>query len=107
MNVNSHYVGSIFILELMEIMRVLQNTLLFYVRNAPLKNTELMDNMNDKIETKSVQLATEHWEYIKDLLLTHKVPLEIVNLCGFHYQTAFIHGWKHGIEYLEESTNGY
>lgn len=47
---------------------------------------------------KSKQLACEHWAYVKQLLLTHGVSIEQVNIIGFHYKTAFIHGYKHGQE---------
>ena len=47
---------------------------------------------------KAKQLSREHWTYIKQLLLTHGVPIEQVNVIGFHYKTAFIHGYKHGKE---------
>ena len=46
----------------------------------------------------SKRLAREHWAYIKQLLLTHGVQIEQVNIIGFHYETAFVHGYKHGQE---------
>ena len=54
---------------------------------------------------KAKQLARDHWGYIKQLLLTHGVPIEQVNVIGFHYKTAFIHGYKHGQEDCNETKN--
>ena len=54
--------------------------------------------------------ADAHWEYIEALTRatlatpgTSEVGMsvdEVVNLIGFHYKSAFIHGWKHGLEAL-------
>ena len=54
--------------------------------------------------------AEAHWEYIEALTRatlatpgTSEVGMsvdEVVNLIGFHYKSAFIHGWKHGLEAL-------
>lgn len=50
------------------------------------------------IKKKEEELADAHWEYIKDLLFTHKITLDVITLCGFHYKSAFIHGYKHALE---------
>ena len=47
------------------------------------------------------KLATDHWSYLKKLLEEHDVSEAEVNLIGFHYKTAFEHGFKHGVEYEE------
>jgi len=39
--------------------------------------------------------AAEHWEYIKGVLEVHNVTPGDVDICGHHYRTAFVHGWKH------------
>lgn len=44
------------------------------------------------------KLAEAHWNYIKDLLINHEVEEMYVDQIGFHYVTAFIHGYKHGQE---------
>jgi hypothetical protein len=44
------------------------------------------------------KLAGEHWNYIRDVLMIHGVNQETVYLIGFHYVTAFEHGWKHAIQ---------
>ena len=46
-------------------------------------------------------VAAEHWGYIQGLLLAHRVDEEFIEMIGFHYQTAFIHGWKYGEERTE------
>jgi len=46
------------------------------------------------------KLAEAHWNYIKDLLLNHKINKSYTEQIGFHYKTAFIHGYKHGQEDL-------
>lgn len=44
------------------------------------------------------ELAEKHWEYIESLFTTHKAEEDIVEICKFHYITAFIHGYGHGYE---------
>ena len=44
------------------------------------------------------KLAEEHWRYVGDLLLTHGEPEHNVNVIGWHYKAAFIHGYKHAME---------
>lgn len=46
-------------------------------------------------------LTTEHWHYIQELLLIHEFDKQVIDKIEFHYQSAFKHGFKHGIEYLE------
>lgn len=46
------------------------------------------------------KLSYEHWKYIRELLLIHGLDNEEVEMVGFHYKTAFIHGYKHGQEQL-------
>lgn len=52
---------------------------------------------------KAKQLAQEHWNYLEQLLLTHNIPVEQINIIGFHYKTAFIHGYKHSQEDCEDA----
>ncbi len=42
-------------------------------------------------------LAQDHWDYIETLLYKHGLKFEILNVIGFHYKSAFIHGYKHGV----------
>jgi hypothetical protein len=46
------------------------------------------------------ELANEHWAYVKEVLKHDKISDDDLKVIGFHYITAFIHGFKHGIEYL-------
>ena len=43
------------------------------------------------------KLAEAHWSYIKELLLTHGEHIDNVEKIGFHYKSAMIHGYKHGV----------
>jgi len=46
------------------------------------------------------KLIDDHWNYIAGILqFTHSDAKEI----GFHYRTAFAHGWKHHKEYMQEN----
>lgn len=47
------------------------------------------------------KLAKDHWEYIKSLLLTHDEDPNVIEKIGFHYISAFIHGYKHGADKYE------
>lgn len=49
------------------------------------------------------EVAAEHWAYIKKMLIVHGQNEVDVETIGFHYKSAFIHGWKHGVE---ESIHG-
>jgi 1,6-anhydro-N-acetylmuramate kinase len=40
-------------------------------------------------------LATAHWHYIKSILETHGVQPDEIEKIGFHYKSAFIHGYGH------------
>jgi hypothetical protein len=48
------------------------------------------------------ELAEANWEYIESLLLVHGETPSNVGKVGFHYRTAFVHGFKHGIEAAKE-----
>jgi hypothetical protein len=56
--------------------------------------------MNEKLS----KMVDAHWEYIESLL-EREIPKEIsfskdqyIHRVGFHYKTAMIHGYKHGLE---------
>lgn len=42
-------------------------------------------------------LADAHWSYVKELIEQHDSEADIETI-GFHYTTAMIHGYKHGME---------
>ena len=58
--------------------------------------------MRIKSENDLDELIEAHWNYIKVLLQIHGETKEVVNKIGFHYKTAFKHGWKHGFEMIEK-----
>jgi len=45
---------------------------------------------------KVIELAEAHWKYVEAVLEAHNV--HNVDEIGFHYKSAFIHGYKHGVE---------
>ena len=46
----------------------------------------------------SESLAEAHWKYIEELLATHLVSYKRRKAIEFHYKSAFIHGYGHGVE---------
>ena len=40
--------------------------------------------------------ANKHWEYVKSVLVHHHIDDKAIEDAGFHYNSAFIHGYKHG-----------
>lgn len=56
-------------------------------------------NCNENGELKAMATAAAHWEYVSELLLTHTIPLSEVRRIKFHYISAMIHGWRHGVEW--------
>jgi len=51
--------------------------------------------MNKK-KINSKELTEAHWKYIKEVLTNHGIFEAEIERIGFHYQTAMIHGYKHG-----------
>lgn len=51
---------------------------------------------------KVTTLAETHWSYVRSVLLAHEEWPEVVEKCGFHYVSAFVHGFKHGVESTRE-----
>lgn len=43
-------------------------------------------------------LADAHWSYVKEVLGLHVPNDAVIGEIGFHYKSAFIHGYKHGKE---------
>ena len=50
------------------------------------------------MENRAEELAQAHWDYIESLLKAHEVIAEEIQTAEFHYISAFIHGYKHGVE---------
>lgn len=44
------------------------------------------------------EMVDGHWHYIEQLLRTHGQNVNI-KVIEFHYKSAFVHGFKHGIEF--------
>jgi len=53
---------------------------------------------------RAAKLAHDHWRYISSVLDAHRINDEEINVIGHHYQTAFIHGYKHGQEDAQAAT---
>ena len=54
------------------------------------------------MEDRAIKLAEEHWNYIDKLLELHAVEKELRDIISYHYKTAFIHGYKHAMEDINE-----
>lgn len=47
----------------------------------------------------SEELAEEHWEtYTQIILEAHEDDEDLIRKIRVHYVTAFVHGFKHGVE---------
>lgn len=55
---------------------------------------------------KAEKLAKAHWEYLDSVLMSHAVSSHERELCGHHYRTAFVHGFKHGVESIQGDDHG-
>lgn len=53
-------------------------------------------------ESAADHLAASHWSYIEGMLRVHGESESYIAIIGFHYKTAFIHGYKHAEEVLEQ-----
>ncbi len=56
--------------------------------------------MQDDIRERADELADAHWGYIKEVLQAHDVDEGEIQRIGFHWQSAFVHGYKHAQEDL-------
>lgn len=52
---------------------------------------------SDTLELGS-QLALAHWQYIRSVLVAHDTCENEMKIACYHYFTAFLHGYKHGLE---------
>jgi len=55
-------------------------------------------NENKQEEEYLNKLIEDHWHYIAGIL---QYTTSDVKEIGYHYKTAFRHGWKHHKEYIE------
>lgn len=61
--------------------------------------------VNSKDETH--KLAVAHWDYVKAVLINSESNInhKLFDIIGFHYITAFKHGYKHGKKDSREKKN--
>lgn len=50
------------------------------------------------MKNRAKELAEAHWGYIYSVLEAHNVRDVEIETIGFHYKSAFIHGYGHGAE---------
>ena len=50
---------------------------------------------------KANELAEAHWKYVAEVLRKHGEDEKNIVLIGFHYCSAMVHGFKHGVEYAK------
>lgn len=48
------------------------------------------------------KLAHQHWNYVRQILEAHGEDREVIEKVGFHYRSAMVHGFKHGVESIKE-----
>lgn len=58
---------------------------------------EFLDVLKPSPSDKAKNLASAHWEYVSGILATHGISVEQIDMIGFHYKTAMVHGYKHGL----------
>ena len=68
-----------------------------YKQDSNVALTGPLDALKSKCDI-SQQLADEHWEYVENLLAVHGETEEVTSKIGWHYRTAFVHGFKHAME---------
>ena len=63
-----------------------------------------MEDFNQiaQLEIDAEDVAFAHWRYIEGVLQTHSIDPADIEMVGYHYRTAFVHGWKHA----DEARNG-
>lgn len=57
-----------------------------------------MPEINREVLSK---LSNDHWKYVEKTLLNHGTDEKLIEICGYHYLTAFEHGYKHGVEAMQ------
>ena len=54
---------------------------------------------------KARELAEAHWNsYVKKIVEAHEPDSSVVEKVGVHYVLTFIHGYKHGVESINEKS---
>ena len=44
------------------------------------------------------KMVNDHWDYVRELLIAHGEDTAYVTTIGYHYKSAFKHGFKHAQE---------
>jgi len=63
------------------------------------------------MQDQAKKLANEHWNYVGELVkwgqdgIASLAPEQLIELIKFHYLSAFIHGYKHGVESIQDKIN--
>jgi PP-loop superfamily ATP-utilizing enzyme len=63
---------------------------------APIQSDVRTVEVKPKSDPK--ELAYAHWGYVRELLEAHEETDAVIERCGFHYVSAFLHGYKHALE---------
>ena len=56
--------------------------------------------MRREVISQARRLANEHWAFIEKLLNALGVNEDLISKYRFFYVEAFIHGFKHGVEWV-------
>jgi len=52
----------------------------------------------EQMLSKSREEAVSHWKYVKGVLVNSGASVDTIEVAGFHYISAFEHGYGHGAE---------
>lgn len=64
---------------------------------------KLIEKASAHVNGRAEALANEHWAYVRDLLEVH--GQEELYKIEFHYKSAMIHGYKHGVADRERTAS--
>jgi hypothetical protein len=65
-----------------------------HLQDISSKLKDVQQRRTSRIES----LAAAHWAYVESVLRVHGETDDVIEKCRHHYQTAFVHGWKHSEE---------
>ncbi len=77
------------------------------VMAANARVVESLEPAKEQEASYAEKLAADHWGYVDSLFAIHGVSEKEREVIGFHYKSAMVHGFKHGVEFAlgEESEN--
>jgi hypothetical protein len=64
----------------------------------PVATLEVGLNTHALMLSKSREEAVSHWKYVKGVLVNSGASVDTIEVAGFHYISAFEHGYGHGAE---------